>query len=202
MILKKKLVIISISVAALAVLVIAVAAAPGFWVSFFSKPLGPNNNYLVDYAKLPITVTATTRLEQKDNEVLAYLDIQVTNNSKETISAIQYFLISTVYTKDAEGNEKVLASFPPSTSTKLMWDGLKFIGSGKSVTLSVPIEEINNGRLANNIQITKIECDLYINWIRYTSSSQWGSHSIFLLPYYSTIIDNAPKIDVPTCIAA
>ncbi|MCL2474822.1 MAG: hypothetical protein FWF37_01625 [Chloroflexi bacterium] len=198
MTLKKKLIIISASV--LVVLVVVAVMSVSYCLNSFPVQ---NDDYIADYAKLPISITTNTRLEQKDNKILAYLDIQITNNSKKTISSIQYYLTSTVYTKDSDGNER-LFKHPNTLFTlpQLMWDGVKFIGSGKSAFVSIPIGEVNSNNLANDIDIVKIEYNLYINWIRYTIG-QWGSHSMFfeLDIHFSTITNNAPKIDVPTFVA-
>ncbi|MCL2474661.1 MAG: DUF5067 domain-containing protein [Chloroflexi bacterium] len=164
-----------------------------------------NDNYLNDYQNLPITIEARGLRLEKDskNEPLVYLDIEITNNSKKTINAIDICISYTLYTIYPNGEEGFFKQVT-FLDTKPMWKGIKFIGGYSTTTVGMQLEITNNDFFGFNNEdyylhlidnISKVECELYITWIRYAwYVKPWGNGYID----YLDAIENAPKIDIST----
>ena len=155
-----------------------------------------NDSYLNDYLNLPLSIEASLRLERDiENRPLVYLDMQITNNSKKTINAIDIYVTHALYTMTPYGNTLFMGRNSLQMPQPL-WKGIKCIRGYSTTHMNVQLNTEVWNYDTTGLEFSRVECELYITWIRYAwNLKPWGNG------YLSDNFTGAPQIHIPTFVA-
>ena len=177
------------------ILIIITVLFLAIWSIFFIIQSRPNK---IDFDNMPLSFNNTNiNIRPLNDEDTFCLETSITNIDKEEreIVCIYCYTVVRIWYNDSS-----------SYITNEQRTGLAFpsllLSFGNTTDCRIFILDLQQNPSRNIDDIVRIECDLYITYVKYTESTDsWGDPNLDASKQHDMIIKEAPRISMPAYIA-